>query len=101
MQKGDYFGEVSLLFSCRRTATVEPKQYCQAASMEYKDFRTLTSNYEVLKNYFNNHLMRTYDDELKIFLVTSLKQIDYLKDIKEEILTNLAMHMVANSADKG
>ena len=45
--------------------------------------------------------MRTYDDELKIFLVTSLKQIDYLKDIKEEILTNLAMHMVANSADKG
>ena len=50
--KGDFFGEVSLLFSCRRSATVKPKQYCEAAYLAYKDFKQLTSNHKVVENYF-------------------------------------------------
>ena len=35
---GDIFGEVSLLFGCKRTATVKAKMYSQCAKLNQKDF---------------------------------------------------------------
>lgn len=31
LKSGDMFGEVSILYGCRRTATVKAKQYCECA----------------------------------------------------------------------
>lgn len=41
--------------------------------------------------------MKRYDDDLRIFLVSCLKKIEYLNhpDIKEEVLAHIAMHMIA------
>lgn len=44
--------------------------------------------------------MHNYDDELRIFLVSCLKQIDYLSSLPEDILIHLSMSMVAMTADK-
>ena len=44
--------------------------------------------------------MKSYHDELRVFLVTCLKEIDYLKDTKEDVLTHLAINMIAQQADK-
>ena len=41
LKKGDFFGEVSILFGCRRTATVKAKQYCECAFLKNEDFRSL------------------------------------------------------------
>jgi len=38
LRTGDMFGEVSLLFGCRRTTTVKAKQYCECAYMENTAF---------------------------------------------------------------
>lgn len=38
LRSGDFFGEVSLLFGCRRTATVKSKQYCECAYLKKDDF---------------------------------------------------------------
>ena len=38
LRTGDMFGEVSLLFGCRRTATVMAKQYCECAYIENTPF---------------------------------------------------------------
>ena len=43
---GDIFGEVSLLFGCKRTATVKAKMYSQCAKLNHSDFGNLTSNYK-------------------------------------------------------
>ena len=40
--------------------------------------------------------MKTYHDELRLFLVACFKEIDYLEGISEEILTHLAINMIAN-----
>ena len=55
-----------------------------------------------MKDYFIKNIMKSYDDELKIFLFTVLKKIDYLQaeGITEEALVHIAMHMVAQQADK-
>ena len=60
-----------------------------------------------MQNYpsFSRHLIRNiqdnYDDEVRMFLVSCLRKIDYLKGIKDEILTHIAISMVANQCDRG
>ena len=52
LKKGDFFGEVSILFGCRRTATVKAKQYCECAFLKNEDFRQLVaSNAPYLKKF--------------------------------------------------
>ena len=43
LNQGDYFGEVALLFDCKRTATVKSTNYCTFARIEKTVFMN-TSN---------------------------------------------------------
>jgi len=49
------------------------------------------------------NILRNYDDELRIFLVSCLRQIDYLSDSKIETaaIEHIAMHLIANDKEKG
>ena len=49
LRSGDFFGEVSILFGCRRTATIKAKQYCECAFIENKDFLQLLASNTNLK----------------------------------------------------
>ena len=95
LKKGDFFGEVSILFGCRRTASVKAKQYCECSFLKNEEFRQLIASNGFLKQYLIKNLMKNYHDELRIFLVACFKEIDYLKEINEEILTHLAINMIA------
>ena len=100
---GDLFGEVSLLYGCRRTATVQSQQYCECAFLNQEEFSNLMSSHNVFKRYLQLNIQRNYDDELRIFLVTCLKEIDYLQGLgpqTDEILSQISMNMIAYSADK-
>ncbi len=45
MQKGQIFGEISVLLKCRRTAGVISDQYSTAAEIDVKEFTQLCINY--------------------------------------------------------
>ena len=100
LKAGDFFGEISLLFGCRRTATVKAKQYCECACIQKKQFSQLISNHGIFKSYLTMNIMKEYDDELRLFLVSCLRKIDYLQNVGLDILTHLSMHMIAQTADK-
>ena len=100
LRPGDFFGEISLLFGCRRSATVKSRSYCGCSFLTNKDFRQLIANHGFFKKYLIMNIMKSYHDELRVFLVTCLKEIDYFKDTKEDVLTHLAINMIAQQADK-
>lgn len=100
LRPGDMFGEVSLLFGVRRTATVKAKQYSECAYLEHKEFDQLMNAYPTFKQFLLKNILNSYDDELRIFLVTCLKQIDYLAKQPEEALVHLSMTMVAMLIEK-
>ena len=100
LRPGDFFGEISLLFGCRRSATVKSRSYCGCSFLTNKDFRALIANHGFFKKYLIMNIMKSYHDELRVFLVTCLKEIDYLKDTKEDVLTHLAINMIAQQANK-
>ena len=77
LDKGDYFGEVSLLFNCHRTATIIVNDY----GMYGKLNDSVMEEIFMLEPSFKKALQKRtefYNDSLKIFLRTSLLRIDYL-----------------------
>ena len=100
LRSGDMFGEVSIIFGCRRTATVKAKQYCESAFLTHKDFNHIIANHSVLKNFLVKNILANYDDELRIFLTSCLKEISYLSNLSEEIIVHISMMMIADTADK-
>ena len=46
------------------------------------------------------NIMKSYDDELRIFLVTCLRNISYLKNLPEENLVHISMLCIAQQSDK-
>ena len=100
IHKGDMFGEVALLYGCRRTSTVMSMQYSSCAFLRYEQFQTICQGHPIFKKYLKQQILSNYDDELRIFLVTCLQQIDYLKGLDEDILIHISMNMVANDASK-
>lgn len=69
--------------------------------MDYADFESLVTKYPIYKRFLIQNILLLYDDELRLFLVNCLKTVDYLRDISEEILVHIAMHMIAFQGDKG
>lgn len=98
---GYYFGEVSLIFGCKRSATVKAKQYSQCSMITQKEFQHLVSNHTFFRRFLVGNILKQYDDELKLFLVSCLREIDYLSSISDETLTHLSLHMIAMQEDKG
>ena len=61
----------------------------------------LLRDYPLFKRHLKNDVVKIYDDDLKIFLTTSLRKIDYLKDVSDEILVELAYNCNADIKEKG
>lgn len=38
LEKGDYFGEIAILFNCKRTATITSTNYCSFAKIKKEVF---------------------------------------------------------------
>lgn len=58
-------------------------------------------DYPDFRKQLKNDVVKIYDDDLKIFLVTQLRKIDYLKDVDQEILVELAYNCNAEIKEKG
>lgn len=58
-------------------------------------------NFPLFKKYLYSRVTNYYNDELKIFLVQCLRQIPYLKDMSEQILTHIAFRMRCDYKEPG
>lgn len=83
MNPGDYFGEVSLLFNCKRTAYVKTTNYCVLARIEKSVF--LSCHKAFLDSL--RQVTIKYQDTPKKFKIKLLKQIEYF----EPSVTNYSM----------
>ena len=77
--------------------------YSQCAKLNHSDFSSVVQNFTWFKQYMMMNIMRKYDDELKVFLVSCLQKVDYLASdkIEKTALQHIAMHLVAAQQDKG
>jgi len=50
LRPGDYFGEISLTFGCKRTATVESSKYSTLAKLTKKDYKEALIEFPILQS---------------------------------------------------
>ena len=82
LQDGDHFGEISLIYNCKRTATVESCNYGTLASLKKENFLELqNSTFENIIEVFKKQIC-LYDDEVKMFLAFAMEKISYFKYLK-------------------
>jgi hypothetical protein len=74
---GDYFGEIAFLYNSRRSTSVTSTNYTTLGRIAENDVKHLFETYPFLKQELIQRTIR-YDDDLKIFLESALKTIDYL-----------------------
>lgn len=78
LRPGDYFGEVSFLFGCRRTSTIKAKLYASLGALNHEAMNSLLHEYPIFRQHLKNDVVKVYDDDLKLFLMHALRRIDYL-----------------------
>ena len=74
---GDYFGEIAFLYNSKRSTSVTSTNYTTLGKIPETEVMALFETYPFFKEELITRTIR-YDDDLKIFLESALKTIDYL-----------------------
>lgn len=83
--KGEFFGEIALLYDCSRTATVIAENYGTLGVLEKEYFDKLATPYPELITSLKNQVSY-YDDPITSFLRMRLTKIPYLQNAKTETI---------------
>jgi CRP-like cAMP-binding protein len=101
MLEGDHFGEVALLYKCKRTASVMSINYCTLGRMSEIHFKDFLSkfNYNIEEKF--REIIYQYDDPLTIFLLETIDKIDYFRGVSEKTKRDIVYSMNPINYDKG
>ena len=80
LDKGEYFGELAIIYNCKRTATVRTANYCTFAKIQSEVFLKTCSTF--MKKI--QHSTLKYDDKLRRFKIKLLKQIEYFETFETD-----------------
>lgn len=97
---GDHFGEIAFLYNSNRSTTVTTTNYTTLGKISQNEVYNLFNDYPFFKEELIKRSIR-YDDDLKIFLESALKTIDYLHGVPEETINKIIFSMTFAKFDKG
>ena len=100
LHAGEFFGEVSIIYNCKRTSSVLGNTYGTYGEIDEDSVLELFEEHPELETYLKERILRTYDDDLKVFLMEAFNHIDYLHDLPNEILLHIAFSMEARKMEK-
>lgn len=100
IEEGSQFGEISMLYRCRRSATVTSIYYLQCAKITRDNYEELTVIYPHL-NELHKQVIMSYDDPLKAFLDISLNKVDYYRKFPRPIQNEWIYQMKLRQYEKG
>ena len=79
--RGDYFGEASLIYKCKATASVISDQYCTIAGLGYDRFCDVLYQFPDIEKELKTKSL-AYEDPWKQYKIMLLMQVDYMSDSK-------------------
>ncbi|CDW83695.1 cyclic nucleotide-binding protein [Stylonychia lemnae] len=92
--------EVSLIYNCRRTATVTANNYCTLARLSINTYRTIANKHPIWVKEMKEQIF-VYDDDVKVFMQENLKKVQYLKSLDEDIFHEVMFNFTQETFDRG
>ena len=80
---GQHFGEIALLTGCKRTATIQTKNYSTIGELKTASFKELCRIYPDTKARLRSNLAN-YQDHYKIWQKLQLKNVIYFQDLQND-----------------
>ena len=71
LRPGDYFGEISLIYGCKRTASVNSSKYSTLAMLKKVHYKEILIEFPDLQEQVKQSIFR-YKDRMKRFTVSSI-----------------------------
>lgn len=97
---GDYFGEIAYVYNSKRSTSVTSTNYTTLGRIPETEINALFELYPFFKHELIKRTIR-YDDDLKIFLESALKTIDYLQEVPDETINKIIYSLTFAKFDKG
>ena len=81
LTEGDHFGEVALIYKCKRTMTVMSRNYNTMARLSYDQYRNIINEFTEFQDLLKAYLFE-YNDVGKQFATRMLLSIEFFQDIR-------------------
>ena len=88
----DYFGEISLIYGCKRTASVVSRKYTTLAKLTRLKFKEITTEFPEMTHILKKRVFE-YKDRGKRFMKGCLKKIEYFQGVSEEAIHDVMYNM--------
>jgi CRP-like cAMP-binding protein len=82
LTEGDYFGEIALIYSCPRTASVQSRNYNTMARISYHQYREIVNEFPEFLKVLKRHI-QTYKDITQNFLQEMILRLPFVKHAPE------------------
>ena len=103
LHEGDHFGEIALIYKCKRSATVISSNYNTLATLIAARFKEVISEFPEYENCLRQHIISEYGDQKdpKItFTRRMIKRVHYLKNVDNEILFDIMFSLKSKNFEK-
>ena len=88
LRLGDYFGEISLIYECPRSATVFSTKYSTMAKLMKSSYKEILIHFPNLVDELKLGIY-AYNDRMKRFIIENITKIEYFKDIGDDALHDI------------
>ena len=83
LRPGYLFGEISIVYNCLTTATVQAKKYCNLGMLTKEKYKEIVTMQPMIQDEIKTGIYQ-YDDKMLNFIKKSMKQIPYFQHLEDD-----------------
>lgn len=97
---GDHFGEISMIYGCKRSSTVTSVKYGTIGFITKSAYKEVVFKYQEVVDELMKGIY-AYDDDLKLFKEWYIKQVPYLSNLSVEAAHQIIFSFNDETYEKG
>ena len=99
LRPGEYFGEISLIYGCKRTSSVNSSKYSTLAMLNKTHYKEILIEFPDLQSQLKKSIF-AYKDRMKIFIKNSIQKVEYFQNIGDDALHDIIYNLSVQKYNK-
>lgn len=100
LRPGDYFGEISLIYGCKRTSKVVSIKYSTLAILRKNLYKEILIEFPELQSELKKTIF-SYNDRMKRFIKASIQRVPYFQNIGNDALHDIIYNLKGQKFQSG